>query len=997
MIQNKQTSKHQLGALTGANKCENYYELYFNTGEVARFYILAAGIFRFLLDPEQNFDDKRSPLGELKQFDNTAFNNSQVSATRDSLIIQSGNYQIIFGQKPAVMSIFDETIHRTRMVQAKPLELANNATSEFLVQNKNEFYFGGGLQNGYFSHKGHKIEIARNQIPGQGGVPLQVPFFWSSSGYGELRNTTQIGTYDFGQNEHNLATIMHRDQIFDNFYLLGATPQKIIAKYYALTGKPLLLPKYALGLGHIGNFCSTLWQPSKASNRNATRLGNNYYTRTNIEENAIGKASLNGEEDYQFSARNLIDRYQMANLHLNWLVPNYKASLPNLPALKFFNDYALQQDVHPGFWHKEPLTLPEKSAFTFTNNFELINSDNNQLATKLKPKRSLVLSDNGFMGMQKKAALIFAGIGGNWENIAIQVAGMLGANLSGQPLVGAAIDGAQGGGNAQIYVRDFEWKTFTPLLFNLDDQGSFSKTPFTYNKKITELNQSYLKLHNKLKNYLFTLNVQANLGFTMMRPLFLAFPEQQFNYTDQFASEFMLGDNFLIAPITNGREDDQGNTRKDNLYLPDSRTIWIDFLTGQKYAGGRVYNNLSYPLWNLPVFVRGGSILDLGQRDFVIYPQGSSETTIYADSDLTDFKHNHCETHIQSTYNDEKLVVTLDPIKGNYPGFNSNQETKLTIMCDTYPDHVTVKINDQIVPVQEYGTIEAFNHAHEGIFYNTNYVLPEFSSYQKQRQTALQIKLASRELANTKIEITIQNLVYGNHVLFHAITSGLLSSPKLPAVDSSKITAHSFELAWPQQSSVQVEINHLIYEGITGKSFTFHELSPNTRYIIRMRYVSGSKVSEWSDLFGVITKPAAISYAIQDIQTTCNFESSPQHPLAYLTDLKLSSEWQSNQPITEDNPLQLTFTFKEIQKLSRMVFVPRNIDHDGDPTDISLAISTDGENYTIYADHLKWKVDSKNKVIGLRDVRAKAIRLTIYHTAGAMVAAREILFYRAKK
>ncbi|MCT6812639.1 MAG: alpha-glucosidase, partial [Lactobacillus helsingborgensis] len=150
MIQNTQTNKHQLGALTGASKCENYYELHFATGEIAHFYILANGIFRLLLDPTQEFNENRTELIQLAQFDHSAFERSQVRATNDSLIIHSGKYQIIWAQNPAVISIFDETLHHNRMHQSLPLELSNDGTTEFLAENKNEFFYGGGLQNGYF-------------------------------------------------------------------------------------------------------------------------------------------------------------------------------------------------------------------------------------------------------------------------------------------------------------------------------------------------------------------------------------------------------------------------------------------------------------------------------------------------------------------------------------------------------------------------------------------------------------------------------------------------------------------------------------------------------------------------------------------------------------------------------------------------------------------------------------------------------------------------------
>lgn len=140
MIQNTQINQHQLGALTGASKCDHYYELHFATGEIARFYVLADGIFRLLIDPEQNFTENRTETIQLTQFDNSAFAKSQVRATNDSLIIHTGNYQIIFGQNPAVISIFDESLHHNRMHQSQPLELSSTKTREFLTENKNEFF-----------------------------------------------------------------------------------------------------------------------------------------------------------------------------------------------------------------------------------------------------------------------------------------------------------------------------------------------------------------------------------------------------------------------------------------------------------------------------------------------------------------------------------------------------------------------------------------------------------------------------------------------------------------------------------------------------------------------------------------------------------------------------------------------------------------------------------------------------------------------------------------
>lgn len=308
---------------------------------------------------------------------------------------------------------------------------------------------------------------------------------------------------------------------------------------------------------------------------------------------------------------------------------------------------------------------------------------------------------------------------------------------------------------------------------------------------MTQINRAYLQLRNQLKNYLYTLIYKAQTGDPILRALFIEFPHEQVNYTSQVGNEFMLGPNLLISPITNGREDSNGNSRKDNLYLPSHRTMWIDLFTGKRYLGGRVFNKLSYPLWHLPVFIRGGAIFDLGNRNYILYPQGRSEITTYDDNDFNDFNHNHTETKITSDFESSRLTVTIDPVKGDFNGMKTNNSTNLNIMCDSYPDRVTVRINDQTINMQEYGTPDTFSHAKEGFFYNTDYTwLPEFNQYQKEKQTALQIKLASRDITDSKIEVIIQNFNYGNQTLVHSITDSLLRAPKLPTVDPTKITAH---------------------------------------------------------------------------------------------------------------------------------------------------------------------------------------------------------------
>ena len=83
--------------------------------------------------------------------------------------------------------------------EASPIDLSSSSTVQTLDTDAKEFFFGGGTQNGRFTHKGKTIKIANTNNWVDGGVASPNPFYWSSDGYGVLRNTFKPGAYDFGE------------------------------------------------------------------------------------------------------------------------------------------------------------------------------------------------------------------------------------------------------------------------------------------------------------------------------------------------------------------------------------------------------------------------------------------------------------------------------------------------------------------------------------------------------------------------------------------------------------------------------------------------------------------------------------------------------------------------------------------------------------------------------------------------------------------------------
>ena len=72
------------------------------------------------------------------------------------------------------------------------------STVQTLRRGEAEHFYGGGMQNGYFSHRDTSVNIRLNTRGwGDGTTPNPAPFYMSTAGYGVFRNTMAPGRYDF--------------------------------------------------------------------------------------------------------------------------------------------------------------------------------------------------------------------------------------------------------------------------------------------------------------------------------------------------------------------------------------------------------------------------------------------------------------------------------------------------------------------------------------------------------------------------------------------------------------------------------------------------------------------------------------------------------------------------------------------------------------------------------------------------------------------------------
>ena len=448
-------------------------------------------------------DNPRTKVGSL-----------QITEQGDEITLASSKAKVIFNKTTGLFRIVNAENGKTVATQSAPSTFTPEKVTLTLQEQPDEYYFGGGVQNGRFSHKGEKIEIVNTNNWVDGGVASPAPFYWSTAGYGFMWYTFKPGLYDFGSTQKGSVKLSHESKNLDVFFMVGEKPTDLLGEYYQLTGNPVLLPKFGFYEGHLNAYNRDYWKEADKG-RTMTFEDGKSYKESASDKTGI-KESLNGEKNnYQFSARAAIDRYVNHDMPLGWFLPNdgYGAGYGqestldgNIENLKQFGDYARKHGVEIGLWTQSDLH-PKDSIEALlqrdivkevgTAGVRVLKTDVAWVGdgysfglngvsdvAQIMPyygnnARPFIISLDGWAGTQRYAS-IWSGdqTGGDWEYIRFHIPTFIGAGLSGLSNITSDLDGIFGGKNPIMNMREFEWKTFTAMGLNMDGWGSNAKYPF---------------------------------------------------------------------------------------------------------------------------------------------------------------------------------------------------------------------------------------------------------------------------------------------------------------------------------------------------------------------------------------------------------------------------------------------------------------------------------------------------------------------------------------
>jgi hypothetical protein len=1008
-------------------------------------------IFRLFEDPTGGFirDPEAKPEARiLVENPRRPVSKLDIKDENNQLFISTGKITVLIDKNTSLIKIINLATQAVAVEEIVPVQFEKGKVTLSLKENPQEYFYGGGVQNGRFSHKGKAISIENQNSWTDGGVASPTPYYWSTNGYAVMWYTFSKGSYNFGAKEKGLVKLAHETDYLDAFFMINDGAVALLNDFYQLTGNPILLPKFGFYQGHLNAYNRDFWKEDEKG----TLFEDGKRYKESQKDNGGVKESLNGEKNnYQFSARAVIDRYKKNDMPLGWVLPNdgYGAGYGqtetldgNIQNLKSFGDYARKNGVEIGLWTQSD--LHPKAEISPLLQRDIIKEARDAGVRVLKTdvawvgagysfglngvadvaqilpyygnsSRPFIISLDGWAGTQRYAG-VWSGdqTGGVWEYIRFHIPTYLGSGLSGQPNITSDMDGIFGGKNLTINTRDFQWKTFTPMELNMDGWGANEKYPHALGEPVASINRNYLKLKSELIPYTYSVAREAVTGLPMIRAMFLEYPNA---YTKGTSTQYqyLYGPSFLVAPIYQAtKSDDKGNDIRNGIYLPEG--TWIDYFTGEKYTGNSILNSFDAPLWKLPVFVKNGAIIPMtnpnnnvaeinkSNRTYEIYPFGKTSFTEYDDDGATEaYKLGKGVSTLIESELDQKnnALVTIYPAKGDFDGFVKEKTTAFVINVTEKPKRLIAKVGNSKIKLTEVNSKDEFLKQENVYFYeaapNLNRFATkgsEFENVVMAKNPQLLVKLQSTDIAINPVTLGITGFKF-EPADKQRISTGKLMAPVNAGISDKNREAYTLTPTWKKVSNAdfyEIDFNDMHYTTIRDTALLFDGLSAETAYSFKLRAVNKDGYSDWTEIKAT-TKSNPLEFAIQGIVAETTVENQEGSEIDKLFDFDEGNTWHTKWG-TKAVPFDMVIDLKSVNQLEKLHYLPRSGRGNGILLKGKVYYSNNKQSWTD-AGAFEWANNSDVKIFNFAGhPTARYIKIAVADGVGGFGSGRELYVFK---
>ena len=508
--------------------------------------------------------------------------------------------------------------------------------------------------------------------------------------------------------------------------------------YFALTGRPAMIPRYALGIwwnkDEIYSF-----EDIKKLLREFTKnkipcsillLGNNWHNKTELNKTGftfnrtlfpdplelvkflhergirIGVCidpteGVSPNEEYYEAMKNVLGIAEENTIPFNAFDNRYLMAYFHV-IIQSLNNYGLDFYWIDYFNKKDMYTLRALNYYHFND-------------YKKDPKRrGLILSRNGLVASHRYPIHYSGQTIVSWDTLRLlpfynSTASNIGVSWWSHD-IGGYKDGVEDG---ELYTRFVQLGTFSPIFRFSAKQGHYYKRePWKWDVHTLNIVRDYCTLRHRLIPYLYAEAYKYyQTGLPLVQPLYYQTPEI---YDEPlYRNEYYFGGELFVAPIT-VKKDLVMNRAVEKIYLPNG--MWYDFKTGKKFPGNKRYVAF-YKDEDYPVFAHAGSIIPLGELEeninvtnppkrleIHVFPGQSNTFKLYEDDGYSSLFESgyYIMTTIDYNYLQNNYTLIIRPVEGKTGIIPAMRDYKIRFRNTREADDVICYINREVANTENY-------------------------------------------------------------------------------------------------------------------------------------------------------------------------------------------------------------------------------------------------------------------------------------------------------
>ena len=244
---------------------------------------------------------------------------------------------------------------------------------------------------------------------------------------------------------------------------------------------------------------------------------------------------------------------------------------------------------------------------------------------------------------------------------------VFGGSEVGLPYISSDLGGHEGVCSADMYARWIQYGALSSVC-RVHCNGkayNYGRMPWLFGDEAEEITHTYVDMRYRLLPLFYALaRENYDTGLPVMRRLDIEYPQ----YVEASRNdEYLLGENILVAPMTEGQIPGSNGVTERTVFIPDG--TWRDVWTGEIFKGP-LEITVEHGLHTSPIFVRDGGVVALAQRventrqtdwskmALDVYPGEISASTMLYEDDFVSLGYQ--DGQYRKTY------ITQDYVSGKY-------------------------------------------------------------------------------------------------------------------------------------------------------------------------------------------------------------------------------------------------------------------------------------------------------------------------------------------